>query len=122
MKIFLKLFAIAAAFGMAPAAALAAPAPVAPASAAPAPASATPAPADNSAAASDHGANSAAAAPAVAAPAPAAPTAGIGQPADDYGLQPSVTPIGERGGQPRGPHRIHQHPRALQVARAVQAR
>jgi len=97
MKIFLKLFAIAAAFGMAPAAALAAPAPVAPASAAPAPASAAPAAAANSAAASDHGSNSAAAAPPVAAPTPAVPTAGYGQPEDRYGLQTPVSPIGLRG-------------------------
>jgi len=87
MKIFLKLFAIAAAFGMAPATALAAP------SAPPAPATASSAPA-----ASDHGGNSAAAAPVVAAPTPTAPTPGIGQPtAEDYGLQQPVSPIGVRG-------------------------
>src|SRR6185437_10779953 len=98
MKIFLKLLAIAAAFGMAPAAALAAPAhaPAAPAaaSAAPAPAAATPA----TSAASAPSGNSVAAAPAVAAPAPAAPMPDIGQPnADRFGLQPPVSPIGVRG-------------------------
>jgi cytochrome c oxidase subunit 2 len=87
MKTFPKLFAIAAAFGMAPAAALAAPA----APAAPAPTSAS------GPAAADHAANSAAAAPAVAAPAPQAPSAGIGQPMDQLGLQQPVSPIGERG-------------------------
>src|SRR3954463_12158678 len=92
MKILLKLFAIAAAFGMAPAAALAAPAPVAPASATPATA-----PPASSATASDQSGNSAAAAPAVAAPAPAAPTPGFGQPEDRYGLQTPVSPIGVRG-------------------------
>ena len=90
MKILLKLFAIAAAFGMAPAAALAAPAP-APAAAAPATASSAPA-------ASERAANSNMAAPAAAAPAPAAPVHGIGQPTEeDYGLQQPVSPIGERG-------------------------
>jgi len=84
MKIFLKLFAIAAAFGMASAASLAAPAP------APAPAAASAAPA-----ASDRAANGAA--PAVAAPAPAAPSAGYGQPEDRFGLQQPVSPIGVRG-------------------------
>jgi cytochrome c oxidase subunit 2 len=94
MKTFLKLFAIAAAFGMAPATALAAThAPAAPAPAPPASASSAPA-------ASDQGGNSAAApaAPAAAAPAPLAPTHGIGQPtAEDYGLQQPVSPIGVRG-------------------------
>ena len=90
MKILLKLFAIAAAFGMAPAAALAAPAP------APSPAAAAPA-ASSTSAASERAANSAAAAPAVAAPAPTAPTADFGQPGDWEGLQPTVSPIGERG-------------------------
>ena len=90
MKNFLKLFAIAAAFGMAPAASLAAPAP------APAPAASAPAAPAASASATDHAANSAA--PAVAAPAPAAPTAGIGQPVQGaYGLQDPVSPIGVRG-------------------------
>ena len=90
MKILLKLFAIAAAFGMAPVAALAAPAP-APAAAAPATASSAPA-------ASERAANSNMAAPAAAAPAPAAPVHGIGQPTEeDYGLQQPVSPIGERG-------------------------
>jgi len=74
MKTLLKLFAVAAAFGMVPAASLAA---VAPAAAA----------------------NANAAAPAAASvPAPprAAPTAGIGQPsADRIGLQTPVSPIGE---------------------------
>jgi cytochrome c oxidase subunit 2 len=86
MKIFPKLFAIAAAFGMAPAAALAVPA-----------APAAPAPASASATASDHAANSAAATLAVAAPAQQAPTPGIGQPADQLGLQQPVSPIGVRG-------------------------
>jgi cytochrome c oxidase subunit II len=96
MKTFLKLFAIAAAFGMAPATALAAthapaaPAPTAPASASPASASSAPA-------ASDQSGNSAAAAPAVAAPAPLAPTHDFGQPDDRYGLQQPVSPIGVRG-------------------------
>lgn len=93
MKILPKLFAIAAAFGMAPAAALAAPsAPAAPA----APALATPAP-SSSAPAADHAANSAAAAPAMAAPAPLAPSADFGQPVDRLGLQSPVTPLGDRG-------------------------
>src|SRR4051812_34793461 len=87
MKIFPKLFAIAAAFGMAPAAALAAPhAPAAPAVAASAPA-----------AADQSGNSAAAAAPAVAAPAPTAPSADVGQPSERYGLQPPVSPIGVRG-------------------------
>jgi len=92
MKIFLKLFAIAAAFGMAPAAALAAPAPapVAPATAT----SAAPATA-GAPAASDQSANSAAAVP--AAPAQLAPTEGFGQPDGRYGLQDPVSPIGVRG-------------------------
>src|SRR5580765_7758191 len=86
MKTFLKLFAIAAAFGMAPAAALAAThAPAAPATASSAPA------------ASGHEGNSAATAPAVAAPTALAPTPGIGQPADRLGLQDPVSPIGVRG-------------------------
>ena len=93
MKTFLKLFAIAAAFGMAPATALAAPS----APPAPATASAAPAPASSAPAASDHGGNSAAAAPVVAAPTPAAPTPGIGQPVDGFGLQQPVSPIGVRG-------------------------
>jgi cytochrome c oxidase subunit 2 len=87
MKILPKLFAIAAAFGMVPAAALAAPA----APAAPAPTSAS------ASAAADHAANSAAAVPAMAAPAPLAPSADIGQPVDRLGLQPPVTPLGDRG-------------------------
>jgi cytochrome c oxidase subunit 2 len=88
MKTFLKLFAIAAAFGMAPATALAA----THAPAAPAMASSATAPPDRSG-------NSAAApaAPAVAAPAPLAPTHDFGQPADRYGLQQPVSPIGVRG-------------------------
>jgi cytochrome c oxidase subunit 2 len=95
MKIFLKLFAIAAAFGMAPAAALAAPATAPAATAA---STGTPAAAGNSAAAASHAGNSAAAAPAVAAPAPTPPQTGIGQPDGDYyGLQQPVSPIGERG-------------------------
>ena len=93
MKTFLKLFAIAAAFGMAPAAALAAPAPAAPATAR----SAAPATASSAPAASDQSANSAAAAPAVAAPTPLAPANGFGQPEDRLGLQQPVSPIGVRG-------------------------
>jgi cytochrome c oxidase subunit 2 len=94
MKIFLKLFAIAAAFGMAPAAAQTAASPPAAPAAASAPApqgnSAAPAPASHVPAATS------AAAP--AAPAPLAPRAGIGQPnPDSYGLQPTVSPIGVRG-------------------------
>jgi cytochrome c oxidase subunit 2 len=71
MKTLFKLFAIAAAFGMAPAAALAA--------VAPAPAT------------------TAAAAPAASVPAPAraAPTPGVGQPTERIGLQPQVSEIGE---------------------------
>src|SRR5436190_949315 len=91
MKIFLKLFAIAAAFGMAPATASAAPAPIAPAPAS----SAAPAAAGTTAA-SDQGGNSAAA-PAVVAPAQLAPTPGVGQPDGRYGLQDPVSPIGVRG-------------------------
>ena len=81
MKTLFKLAAIAAAFGMAPAAAsLAAP---------PAPAPAAAAPAAESAAAP--------AAPAAAAPAVprTAPTPGIGQPDGRLGLQDQVTPIGQ---------------------------
>ena len=101
MKTFLKLFAIAAAFGMAPAAAqvrASAPPASAPA-AATASSPATPAaPAGTSATApAARGGNSAAATPAPAAPAPLAPTPGIGQPTEAYGLQPSVSPIGEQG-------------------------
>jgi cytochrome c oxidase subunit 2 len=74
MKTLLKLFAVAAAFGMAPAASLAA--------VAPAPA-----------------ATNAVAATASAAPVPApprtAPTPGIGQPTERIGLQPQVSAIGE---------------------------
>jgi cytochrome c oxidase subunit 2 len=89
MKIFLKLFAIAAAFGMAPATALAAThAPAAPATAS-----------SSAPAASDQSGNSAAApaAPAVAAPAQLAPVRDFGQPDDRYGLQQPVSPIGVRG-------------------------
>jgi cytochrome c oxidase subunit II len=98
MKTLLKLAAIAAAFGLAPAAAIAqAPAPAAPAAAAPAAivpattASATP------------GADSATAPPATAAANSAAPretlpplpaTPGIGQPTDHIGLQQQFSPIG----------------------------
>ena len=88
MKIFLKLFAIAAAFGMAPAVALAAPAP------ATASAPAASAPASSAAARSDQSANSAVAAPA---PAQLAPMPGVGQPDGRYGLQEPVSPIGVRG-------------------------
>jgi cytochrome c oxidase subunit 2 len=95
MKTFLKLFAITAAFGMAPAAASAqapaptttanAAAPAAPAAdsavvpAAPVPTVVAPAPA----------------APAVAAPPATAPTPGIGQPDGRWGLQDQVSPIGQ---------------------------
>ncbi|HEV2816791.1 MAG TPA: cytochrome c oxidase subunit II [Allosphingosinicella sp.] len=72
MKTLLKLFAIAAAFGMAPAAA--------PAAVAPAPATANAA---------------APAAAAVPAPPRTAPTAGVGQPTEWIGLQPTVSEIGE---------------------------
>jgi cytochrome c oxidase subunit 2 len=92
MKIFLKLFAIAAAFGMAPAAAPAAPAPIAPATAS----STAPAASGGTTAASDQSGNSAAA-PAVAAPAQLAPVPGVGQPDGRYGLQDPVSPIGVRG-------------------------
>lgn len=87
MKTFLKLFAIAAAFGLLPAAAHAA--------AAPAPASTGAAPPATSAAAAAPAAN--AAAPAAHAPAfpHMAPTAGIGQPQDVIALQPQVNPIGD---------------------------
>ena len=83
MKTFLKLAAIAAAFGMAPAAIHAAPA--APATSA-APAAVTPAPAE--------AATANAAAPAAAAPERTAPTAGIGQPDGRMGLQDQFSPIG----------------------------
>jgi cytochrome c oxidase subunit 2 len=72
MKTLLKLFAIAAAFGMAPAAAGAAVAPAPAAANAAAPAAAS-----------------------VPAPPRTAPTAGIGQPTERIGLQPQVSPIGE---------------------------
>jgi cytochrome c oxidase subunit II len=72
MKTLLKLFAVAAAFGMAPAAAFAAvaPAPTTPVTTA---------------------------APAAAVPAPprTAPTRGLGQPTERIGLQPQVSEIGE---------------------------
>ncbi|HYI65096.1 MAG TPA: cytochrome c oxidase subunit II [Allosphingosinicella sp.] len=81
MKTFLKLFAIAAAFGMAPAATFAA-APPAPAPA-PAPAATAAAPAGNEAA------------PAAAALPRTAPTPGVGQPDGRLGLQDQFSPIGE---------------------------
>jgi cytochrome c oxidase subunit 2 len=86
MKTFLKLFAVAAAFGMAPIAAYAA--------AAPAPAAASAA-AANSAAPAAPAAN--AAAPAAHAPAfpHMAPTPGVGQPEDVIALQPQINPIGD---------------------------
>ena len=88
MKTFLKLFAVAAAFGMAPSALPA----QAPAAAPAATATATPA----AAPASEQAAANIAAA---ATPAPAvprtAPTAGIGQPDGRYLLQDQVSPIGE---------------------------
>jgi cytochrome c oxidase subunit 2 len=87
MKTILKLVAVAAAFGMAPAAINAAPS--APATTA-APAAATPAPAGAAAPAASN-----AAAPAAAAQPLTAPTPGIGQPDGRYGLQDQVTPIGE---------------------------
>ncbi|MBX3560975.1 MAG: cytochrome c oxidase subunit II [Sphingomonas sp.] len=76
MKTLFKLVAIAAAFGLAPAAIAAAPAPVA-------------APADAAATANET------ATEAPAAPEALAPTPGIGQPDGRYGLQDMVTPIGE---------------------------
>jgi len=87
MKTILKLVAVAAAFGMAPAAIHAtthAPATTA------APAAATPAPADAAAPAASN-----AAAPAAAAQPQTAPTPGIGQPDGRYGLQDQVSTIGE---------------------------
>src|SRR3954471_4376184 len=94
MKTFLKLFAIAAAFGMASAAAPAAPhAPTAPATATSAPA----APA-SAAVTAGHDGNAAAATPAPAAPAAAPPIPAIAQPsAAQLGLQQPVSPIGVRG-------------------------
>jgi cytochrome c oxidase subunit 2 len=86
MKTILKLVAVAAAFGLAPAAIHAAPA--APATTA-APAASLPAPADAAAAATTN-----AVAPA-AAPEATAPTAGIGQPDGRMGLQDQFSPIGE---------------------------
>ncbi|TMJ20549.1 MAG: cytochrome c oxidase subunit II [Alphaproteobacteria bacterium] len=83
MKTFLKLVAVAAAFGMAPTAALATTAPAAPA--ATAPATAVPAAAPVAAPAGNS----------VAAPAVTAPTPGIGQPTDAIGLQQQFSPIGE---------------------------
>ena len=85
MKIIFKLAAIAAAFGMAPATALAAAPTAAPAPAATAPA-ADAAPAANAAAP--------AAAPAAALPR-TAPTPGIGQPDGRLGLPEQVSPIGQ---------------------------
>ncbi|MEA3030298.1 MAG: cytochrome c oxidase subunit [Sphingomonadales bacterium] len=79
MKTFLKLVAIAAAFGLAPAAVAAAPA-LASTSNAAAPAGAG---------------NSSAAAPLPAAPPATAPTPGIGQPDGRMGLQDQVSPIGQ---------------------------
>ncbi len=78
MKTLYKLVAIAAAFGLAPAAIAAVPAPATDA-----------APADAAATANE------AAAEAPAAPEALAPTPGIGQPDGRYGLQDMVTPIGE---------------------------
>jgi cytochrome c oxidase subunit 2 len=96
MKTLSKLFAIAAAFGLAPAiafAAASAPAPAPAAASAPAPAMpAVPPTAADPAAAS---ANSAAAAPAAPAIARAAPTPGMGQPDGRAGLQDQVSPIGQ---------------------------
>jgi cytochrome c oxidase subunit 2 len=95
MKTIFKLAAIAAAFGLAPAAALAAaPAPAA------APAATAPAPAADAAATAPAGDNAAATAPAgdnaVAAAFPrTAPTPGVGQPDGRLGLQDQFTPIGE---------------------------
>jgi cytochrome c oxidase subunit 2 len=88
MKTILKLAAVAAAFGMAPAAIHAAPA--APAATAAPAAAPAPAPADTAAPATSN-----AAAPAAAAQPLTAPTPGIGQPDGRYGLQDQVTPIGE---------------------------
>jgi len=92
MKTLSQLLAIAAAFGLAPAVALAqAPAGTAPAAAAPAPA-ATSAPA----AASPEAAPAAATAATPPAPPRTAPTAGMGQPVDGHmGLQEQVSPIGQ---------------------------
>jgi cytochrome c oxidase subunit 2 len=103
MKIFLKLFAIAAAFGMAPAAAQA---PAAPATANASSAAPAAAGARDAAAAANTNASApatstpSAANPAANAPAPPTPlaaTPAIGQPSDWYGLQQPVSPIGERG-------------------------
>lgn len=97
MKIFLKAFAIAAAFGMAPGAVLAQAAPAANTTAS-APAANTTAPAANQAEAAPAAANSAA--PATNAARPAAPPEGaptphIGQPDGRMGLPDQVSPIGE---------------------------
>ena len=83
MKIFLKAFAIAAAFGLAPGAALAQ--------------AGVPAPANTTAAAPAAAANSAAPATNAATPAAppqATPTPGIGQPDGRMGLPDQVSPIG----------------------------
>lgn len=93
MKIFLKAFAIAAAFGMAPGAALAQAN-----SAAPAANAAATAPAANQAEAAPAAANSTAPATNAATPAAppqAAPTPHIGQPDGRMGLPEQVSPIGE---------------------------
>jgi cytochrome c oxidase subunit 2 len=90
MKTIFKLAAAAAAFGLAPAAALAA--------GAPGPAAApvaAPAPAPQPAASETAPETANAAAPALAAPPRTAPTAGIGQPDGRLGLQEQVSPIGQ---------------------------
>lgn len=99
MKSFLKLAAVAAAFGLAPAAAFATASPTAPATASAAPA---PAPAANAAPAPSGNPTAATAAPAgnMAAALPPAPprtvpTPGIGQPDGRYGLPDQVSPIGQ---------------------------
>ena len=93
MRTFFRLFAIAAAFGLAPVAAQAAPAQPAAETAQPAPAADVASPAAANAAAPS-------AAPAAAQPAPPASDAtavpGMGQPvSEDHWLQTQVTPIGE---------------------------
>ena len=92
MKIIFKVAAIAAAFGLAPAALAAAPAPAPAAtnSTATAPAAASPA-------ATTPAATSNSTAPAVAAPAATAPSPDIGQPRDVIDLQNQATEIGESG-------------------------
>jgi cytochrome c oxidase subunit 2 len=94
MKTFLKLIAVAAAFGLAPAATLA----QAPASAPAAAAGDVAAPAAPAAAAGNDAAVTPAPAAAAAADLPrTAPTPGIGQPDGRMGLQEQFSPIGQEG-------------------------